>query len=346
MWCVHISDERSFRTINRKRHVQATVKSQRAYCATTQTGYWLARANGHVFITGNTGRMTYSSKTGKEKVKTGVALHQWKRDPVFRELIVPPEGHDLLEFDFSGQEFRWMAVKCKDKRMLALCAPGEDAHSFMGGRIGNIDYHKMMADVAALDKEAKRLRQLGKVGNLSLQYRTSAATLQIVSRVQHGIHLTFQEATAIHATYRMAYPMVDRYWKDQIRIASNQGWVETVAGRRIQLGTGDTWKEDTKWAMTSSAINFPVQGTGADQKYLALAILRGLLNNYDAKFYYELHDGLFITAPHAKAMKAGVELKKVLSNLPYKRAWGVDLPIHMPVDGKIGPSWGKLKEFK
>lgn len=295
-----------------------------------------------------TGRMTYSSKTGrgKEEAPTGIALHQWKRDPVFRALIEPPPGYDLLEFDFAGQEFRWMAVNCKDQRMLALCAPGEDAHAFMGGRIGNIPYDKMLADVAAADKEAKRLRQLGKVGNLSLQYRTSADTLRQVARVQHGILMSPPEAQAIRATYRMTYPKVDRYWKDQIRIASNQGWVETVAGRRIQTGTGDTWNETNKWAVTSAAINFPVQGTGADQKYLALAVLRKLLPNYDGHFYYELHDGLFVIVPKDKSMKAAVELKKVLSNLPYKRAWGVDLPIHFPVDAKIGPSWGTLKEIK
>lgn len=562
-----------------------------------------------------TGRMTYASKTlkGKDECPTGVALHQWKRDPEYRDLILPPEGYDLLEFDFAGQEFRWMAVKCMDQRMLALCAPGEDAHAYMGSRIGNISYDDMRQRLVSSDAEVKRLRQFGKVANLSClvagspvltdrgyvpiedvtvsdklwdglewvrhdglifqgfkevvsyggitatadhkvlvqgewvtleeaaklgrkiepalgtgwarqgrsavrivvglvcqtlstirravcevplrvwrgegsqsphaggwaqhvlqklcgysttpsqrqadsgyigkeavaeacqrhastvpepqrsvvpqlwrawdrvqvcvsegwrglhticatisqlrgfghrpqgeqrslragqsaasiaqeqrgqqatydllnagprarfvvgdcvvsncQYRTSADTLRNVARVQHKITMTPPQATAIHATYRLAYPRVDRYWKDQVRLVKTQGWVETVAGRRINLGTGDTWG-DQDWAKSSAAINFPVQGTGADQKYLALAVLRNALPDYDGHFYYELHDGLFVIVPHAKSEGAGHRLKHMLSNLPYKKAWGVDLPIHFPVDGKRGPSWGKLKEFK
>lgn len=97
--------------------------------------------------------------------------------------------------------------------------------------------------------------------------------------------------------------------------------------------------------MESTAINYPIQGTGGDQKYLALAIARNLLPKFGGYFYYELHDGLFFIFPHNQTAKAAPVFLKELSNLPYKKAWGVDLPIQFPVDGKIGASWGDLKDM-
>lgn len=145
----------------------------------------------------------------------------------------------------------------------------------------------------------------------------------------------------------------------QIRKASLNGWVETIAGRRVWVGKGDTWSRlrvaavngqveeehvDNSWQAESTAINFPIQGSGADQKYLALQVLRDYLPMVDGRFYFELHDGLFVVVPDRYADRAAQEIKQLLSNLPYKEAWGVDLPIQFPVDAKMGKTWGQLKE--
>lgn len=291
-----------------------------------------------------TGRMTYYSKQGKGKseVPTGVALHQWKRDPAFRAIIKPPPGHKLLEFDFAGQEFRWMAVMSEDPTMLKLCAPGEDAHAYMGARIANTAYFTLVEEVRKGVAGAKDKRQLGKVANLSLQYRTYPNTLMRVARTNYNLPMTLAQAKAIHATYLSTYLQVPNYWDKQIYFAKKYGYVETVAGRRIQLD--GFWDAETEWRMGSAAINFPIQGIGADQKYLALAVLRNYLPKVDGHFYFELHDGLFVVVPDAKADRAVQEIKMLLSNLPYRRAWGVSLPTEFPVDAKIGDSWGTLKE--
>jgi DNA polymerase I-like protein with 3'-5' exonuclease and polymerase domains len=293
-----------------------------------------------------------------------VPLHQWKNDPEFRDPIEAPEGYTLLEFDFAGQEFRWMAVMSGDYTMLKLCAPGEDAHSFMGAKIGHKDYDWLRRAVhQPSDLEyalAKKLRKLGKVGNLSLQYRTSAPALQRVARTNHGLILSDPESVAIHGTYRMTYPGVQVYWKHQIAKARLTGWIETIAGRRVQVGPGDSWKRlavrevkgevreefvDNKWAAESTAINFPIQGSGADQKYAALKLLKDYLPSVDGRFYFELHDGIFVVVPDRHADRAAHEVKHLLSNIDYKKLWGVDLPIQFPVDAKLGKTWGQLKEI-
>lgn len=291
-----------------------------------------------------TGRMTYYSKQGKGKseVPTGIALHQWKRDPAFRSIIKPPPGYKLLEFDFAGQEFRWMAVLSEDPTMLKLCAPSEDAHAFMGARIANMAYFQLVKDVQEGVKGAKDKRQLGKVANLSLQYRTYPNTLMRVARTNYSLPMTLIQAKAIHATYLSTYARVPNYWDKQIYFAKKHDYVETLAGRRIQLNAA--WEKETEWRMGSAAINFPIQGVGADQKYLALAVLRNYLPKVGGHFYFELHDGLFVIVPDDKADRAVHEIKTLLSNLPYRRAWGVNLPIEFPVDAKVGDSWGGLKE--
>lgn len=293
-----------------------------------------------------TGRLTYSSSQGKGKseVPTGIALHQWKRDPTFRKILTAPPGYTLFEFDFAGQEFRWMAVESGDPTMIALCQPGEDAHGYMGSQIRGTDYRTLVERVKAGDKGAKNIRQLGKVANLSLQYRTSAKRLQSVAAVQYGIKLTHTESDLIHRRYRQSYVRVPLYWKRQEARAIQGTYIENLLGRRVQMKPYSMRDQSHAWSYTSTAINYPIQSIGAEQKFLALYIARELLKDFNGRFYFELHDGIMFVIPNDKARKAFDVFKHALSNLPYKRLWGLDLPIQFPVDGKMGPSWGELRE--
>jgi DNA polymerase I-like protein with 3'-5' exonuclease and polymerase domains len=136
--------------------------------------------------------------------------------------------------------------------------------------------------------------------------------------------------------------------------------VETIAGRRVWVGHESQWQRmavtqkgdvvseayvDNKWQAESTSINFPIQGSGADQKYLALKVLKDYLPGVAGKFYFELHDGIFIVVPDHRAETVAHEVKALLSNLPYNEAWGVNLPIAFPVDAKLGKTWGTLKEI-
>lgn len=293
-----------------------------------------------------TGRMTFSSKQGRgvKAVPVGFPLHQMKRGADFRNIVTVPPGFTLIEWDAAGQEFRWMAVESGDETMLSLCMPGEDPHSYMGAQIAHVDYRALIASVKDGDAVAKSSRQLGKVGNLSCQYRTSAAKLRSVARVQYNLPMELPEAVHIHGTYQKTYPGVPRYWARQIARAKRLGYVATLAGRRVQLP--DMWGDRTKrWQLESTSINTPIQGVGADQKYLAIAAFKPYLTKVGGHFYFELHDGLYAIVPTPKAEKAAVEVRHILTNLPYKRAWGFEPPIPLPWDAKIGPSWGALKEL-
>jgi DNA polymerase I-like protein with 3'-5' exonuclease and polymerase domains len=280
----------------------------------------------------------------------GIALHQMKRGKEYRRLIRVPEGYDLVELDFCGQEFRWMAVASGDATMLSLCVDGEDAHSYMGAQIAQMDYRELVRLVKEDDQVAVYKRKLGKFANLSFQFRVGAKTALMKARTDYEMDLEETFIKQILATYKSTFrgvagaPGTIGYWASAIYKAKMAGYAETFAGRRVQLK--GSWMGREAWPMESTAINYPIQGSGADQKYLALAVARNEQPKYGAHLYYELHDGIYWIVPHEKSKQYADDMKFKLSNLPYKAAWGIDLPIKFPVDGKISSeSWGDLKDF-
>lgn len=293
-----------------------------------------------------TDRMTVASKQGRgvNAVPIGFALHQMKREKEFREGITVEEGFDIVEFDAAGQEFRWMAIASGDATMLSLCMPGEDPHSFMGAQIVAIDYRQLVRDFHAGNKTASDNRYLGKFANLSLQYRTSARKLRSKARVDYNIPLEMPAAHRIHATYQAAYPGVPKYWAHQIALVKGLGYVETFGGNRINV-VGD-WNGSFGWSMGSTAINARIQGTGADQKHLAIAVIKDYLRQIGGRFMFDLHDGLYLAIPSGIRPKAVDVMKQMLDNLPYQEAWGFTPPVPMPWDCKVGKAWGHLVEQK
>jgi len=341
---------------NRTKYAEGTLKSL-AY-----NGDGFVRPQAKIFST-YTSRITYGSsdkttveveKTTKKagtvlvtkqvEVPVGVALHQWKRGKEYRRLLKAPPGFGMAELDAAGQEFRWMAVGSGDETMLSLCAPGEDAHSYMGSRIVECDYRELIRLNKDGVAQAGVDRKCGKFCNLSYQYRVSPKTATIKARVEYEMDVDEFFIVESLDKYKQSYPGVEQYWGSQIQLCRSLGYAETFAGRRVQLN--GSWRGKTKWPMESTAINYPIQGTGGDQKYLALAVARNMLAEFGGYFYYELHDGLFFIFPEDKLIKASIKFCEALSNLPYKQAWGIDLPIKFPFDCKIGPSWGELKDLE
>jgi DNA polymerase-1 len=293
------------------------------------------------------GRMTYSSSQGKGKqqVQTGFALHQMKRGEEFRSAILPPPGYRVVEFDAANQEFRLMALLSGDPKMLELCLPGQDPHGFMGSQIGRVGYdwlRESLHDKGEDGKKAKQFRKVGKFANLSFQYRVGVQTATVTARVQHGLDVDVPFVAKTKGVYLRSYSKVEVYWSQSIQKARRLGYAETLGGRRVQLK--GNWNGNRAWSMESTAINLPIQGTGADQKYLALACLKPVLTKFGGYFYFELHDGVFFIFPENNVMTAVQECKAVLNNLPYQKAWGFTPSIPLPWDCKVGDSWGQMEE--
>ena len=286
-----------------------------------------------------------------------------------------PAGDENGEYrkQASNKVLRSSERRARTKETCVPCAEGGVPRcEILGTRCGE---HGISGDVLRADSRAleapelqtKRTYDLANAGprhrftvsgtvlsncNLSYQYRVSARTATVKARIDYELDVDETFIKQTQSIYKQSYPgvggtpgqRIGGYWASQIQKCRQLGYAETFAGRRVQLP--GNWAGREAWPLESTAINYPIQGTGGDQKYLALAVARNMLTQFGGHFYYELHDGLFFIFPHEKTASAVEAFRKALSNLPYKQAWGVNLPIQFPVDSKVGPSWGDLKEVE
>lgn len=297
-----------------------------------------------------TGRMTYSSKSGKSgaaaQAKIGVPLHQWPRSKAMRELIVAPEGYALLEVDASGQEARLMAAQSHDAAMLRIFnspPPYDDMHSFTAAAIGEMSFEEVLRRKQVKDEMitgANGLRNSAKFVNLSKQYRAGNKKLRVVARVQYGLIHDLPTIVSWSRKYHQTYPGVEKYWADAIRRAQALGYAESLGGRRYTI---TRWDEDHRWSSESSAINFPIQASGADMKELAIATIDEQFP--ELIFMLDLHDGLFYLVPQSMCTAELVDdVCSVLSAIDYSSAWDWAPPIPMLWDGGFGATWGSIKK--
>lgn len=303
-------------------------------------GEWLTRP-GPIISGTVTGRMTYGSKQGrgKSEVQTGVAIHQWSREKLARSILQAPEGFLLAEFDASGQEVRIMADASEDELMLRQFTEGIDCHAYMGGQIENVDWH-WVHDMQDKDPEAKRIRNLGKFAGLSNLYRIGTDTLRIRALTQYGLNLTQGKAEHIKTSYTRTYSGVPRYWKSAIRKAGRLGYAESKGHRRIVLDNLNDYSQQ------QTAINHPIQSSGADMKALAIAVLQITEFNDDVLYAWDLHDALFLyVRDDGRALETVKRIRGRLDNLPYQAAWGWTPAIPLPWDAQIGKSWGLLSKI-
>lgn len=287
-----------------------------------------------------TGRMTYSSKSKKNRI--GIPLHQTPRKKEIRSYIVAPEGYYIFEADAKGQEARGMATMSRDPEMIRLFnsePPYDDIHSLMGAKIGHMGFEEFIQRKLAKDPaivDGNGLRPCGKMVVLSSAYRSGVATRRRVARVQYGLDITIEESDSWGAAYTSLFKGVEKYWGSAPKLARIKKYAETPAGRRYGL----TRWHDLQWGTSSSAINFPIQGMGADQRDVAIAVTVLTYPELWDKFYLDLHDGMYFLVPRTSRLSYLQHIMGTLDSIDYSKYWGVDLPVPYVWEGSFGPDWG------
>jgi DNA polymerase I-like protein with 3'-5' exonuclease and polymerase domains len=291
-----------------------------------------------------TGRMTYKSKT-KSKYQTGVALHQWQRNKEVRSLIGAPPGYRLAEFDASGQEDRLMALISEDTMLLKIFTDDMDIHCYTAASITGQGYDALMGMKRSGDDwlmGPKGMRQAGKVTNHSNKYRIGKAAMRITAKVQYGLDITLEESARWQRGFKRSFPRVPLYWDAAAKGAKRLGYAETLAGRTF-LTPESFFQGKDKWPTESSSINFPIQGSGADMKELAIATMHEKFP--EALFAIDMHDGLFFYVPIGTPMEMLYEMQRELDNLDYTREWGYTPSIPLTWDGEFGDDWGNMTKL-
>ena len=295
-----------------------------------------------------TGRFTYSNTTKstdfesdtESKYKTGIALHQMPRKAKnIREMLLPPEGMALYEADASGQESRLMALRSGDETMLKVFSDNMNFHSMTGANIIGADYYEFEESRAAEKDEGyyTEQRQLGKLTNLSCNYRIGGKALSEKAFVNYDTYMTIETGNFLVNTFKRGYPGVPKYWDDVVWESKNQGYADVYGGRRFKLSK---WATD-RWMTESSAINVPIQGAGASMKEIAIAEMYH--KNPHCQFALDLHDASFMYVKEEDIKQKAKELDRTLDKIDYSKYWGFTPSIPLPYESKFGVNFSQVK---
>ena len=165
-----------------------------------------------------------------------------------RQAFIAPHGYKIMAVDYSQIELRIMAHLSGDKALLDAFRQGKDIHAATAAEIIGVD----------IDQVSSEQRRRAKAVNFGLIYGMSAFGLAKQLGIPRG------EAQQYMDTYFERYPGVMQYMEDTRSAAAEQGYVETIFGRRLHLPEIKSRNGMRRKAAERAAINAPMQGTAAD----------------------------------------------------------------------------------
>jgi len=235
-----------------------------------------------------------------------------------RQAFIAPKGYKLLAADYSQIELRIMAHLSEDAGLLKAFEQGQDVHKATAAEVFGV----------ALDGVTPEMRRRAKAINFGLIYGMSAFGL--AKQLQLGRN----EAQAYIDRYFERYPGVQTYM-DRIRTsAREQGYVETLMGRRLYLPEINARNHNQRQGAERTAINAPMQGTAADIIKIAMIDVDRWLagSDLDAGIIMQVHDELVleVAEKHLDAVARGVS---------ERMARAAELRVPLVVDVGSGDNW-------
>ncbi len=240
-----------------------------------------------------------------------------------RKAFVARKGWQLISADYSQVELRILAHMADDPTLKEAFARDEDIHAATAGAIYNID----LKNVTSMQRNfAKRI-------NFGIAYGMGAFALAA------NTGMTVGEAQDFINKYFERFPKV-RHWLDMTkRIAAEQGFVETMLGRRryfpeLRKGGGSSM-DQVKRRAEREAINHPVQGSAADIMKLAMIDVHRALkaNSFQTRMTLQVHDELVFEAPQTE-----LDTVMPLIEATMEKAFP-QMSVRLKADVKHGKNW-------
>ncbi len=235
-----------------------------------------------------------------------------------REAFVPADGCKLLSADYSQIELRIMAHIAEDDNLLAAFRDGKDVHQATAAEIFGIP----------LDEVSSEQRRYAKVINFGLIYGMSAFGLA------GNLGIERSAAQNYIAKYFDRYPGVAQYMEHTRLEARENGYVETVFGRRLWLPEIKGSNGPRRQGAERAAINAPMQGTAADLIKLAMIAVEDWLEKEQlkTKLLLQVHDELVFDVPMDEIELLQAKLPGLMCNV-------AELKVPLVVSIGIGDNW-------
>ena len=242
-----------------------------------------------------------------------------------RHGFVAGKGKVLLSVDYSQIELRIVAHMAQDEAMLAAFRAGQDIHTTTAMAIYGIP----------ADQVTKNMRRRAKSINFGLIYGMS------VFGLTRYTDLTLAEAEEFVSTYFKQFPGIKKYLDGIRKLAAQQGYVETLLGRRRYFPALQSKQNvQIKNREEREAINAPIQGTAADIMKIAMLKIPPALKAADlkGKMLLQVHDELVLEVPEK-------ELKKTASLVQETMANAYPMSIPLSTEARYGKNWGEMEEI-
>ncbi|MDH4013106.1 MAG: DNA polymerase I [Chromatiales bacterium] len=235
-----------------------------------------------------------------------------------RKAFVAPDGWELLAADYSQIELRIMAHLSEDEGLLNAFAADRDVHQATAAEVFGV-----APDAVTTDQ-----RRSAKAINFGLIYGMSAFGLA------RQLGIARDEAQAYVNLYFERYPGVKAYMDRTREQAREQGFVETVHGRRLYLPDIRSRNAQRRQYAERSAINAPMQGTAADIIKLAMIEVAAWLDKGDvpARLIMQVHDELVLEVERDAAAPVMAELVRLMEGAS-------SLRVALKVDAATGANW-------
>ncbi|MDR7017135.1 DNA polymerase I [Acinetobacter sp. 3657] len=224
------------------------------------------------------------------------------RTPIGRQIrkaFIAPEGRVLLAADYSQIELRLMAHFSQDDALIHAFQQGQDVHRRTASEVLGI----------AIEDVTNDQRRQAKAVNFGLLYGMSEFGLT------RQLGFTREESRSYIARYFQRYPGVLDYMERTRQIAREQGFVETILGRRLYTPDILASNKMIKQAAERAAINAPLQGSAADIIKLAMIAVDQILPKEQAKLLLQVHDELVFEADAAIADELSKQIAEVMQSV-------------------------------
>ena len=245
-----------------------------------------------------------------------------------RGAFVPRAGSVFLAADYSQMELRILASLSDDTSLRQVFEAGGDIHAATGGFLFDKDPSAVTSNE----------RRIAKMVNFGVLYGMGAFGLSRRTGLSRGESADFIER------YFDRYPGVRGYFDRVLTGAAEQGYVETILGRRRyfpQLQAGADSDHNTRQRAEREAINAPIQGSAADITKVAMIRLHAALRErgLGSRLLLQVHDELLLEVPQAELAELIPLTRSIMTG-------AVELPVPMVADLSVGPSWATLERVE
>jgi DNA polymerase-1 len=235
-----------------------------------------------------------------------------------KAFIARDENYSLVSADYSQIELRIIAALSGEENMIKAFQNNEDIHKSTAAKVFNVP----------LDEVTKEQRSHAKTVNFGIIYGVSAFGLS------NQTSLSRKESAELIDAYYQTYPKLKSYMSSQVDFARENGYVQTVLGRRRYLKDINSANMMVKSGAERNAVNAPIQGSAADIIKIAMINIHHKLTSegWKSKMLLQVHDELVFDVHHSELERIQPMIKHEMEN-----AFRMDVPLEVEIG--VGKNW-------